>query len=246
MFSWSLIVASFLSGVLTILAPCVLPLLPVIVGGTAGSNDKRRPFVVTISLALSIVVFTLLLKASTLFIAVPNSFWAYVSGGIVTVFGISMLWPELWNKAMLATGLESRSQQAFSSASQGGGLKSMILLGAALGPVFSSCSPTYFLILATVLPVSFFAGTVYLLVYALGLAVLLGFIAYFGQRIVVKLKWAANPNGFFRRVLGALLIVVGILILSGYDKTIEALILDAGYGVTDFEEQLIENINQAS
>lgn len=242
MLSWSLIVASFLSGVLTILAPCVLPLLPVIIGGSAGSNDKRRPFVITISLALSIVVFTLLLKASTLFISVPNSFWAYVSSTIILVFGISMLWPELWNKLMIATGLESRSQQAFTSASGSGGLKSMILLGAALGPVFSSCSPTYFLILATVLPVSFVSGTIYLLVYALGLAVLLGAIAYFGQRLVVKLKWAANPNGWFRRGLGLLLVVVGIMIMTGFDKVIETKILDAGFGITDFEERFIEDI----
>ncbi len=52
-----------------------------------------------------------------------------------------------------------------------------IATGAALGPVFSTCSPTYSLLLATVFPVSFVAGIGYTLIYAIGLSLMLTIIA---------------------------------------------------------------------
>ena len=82
----TLIFSSFVAGMLTILAPCILTLLPVIIGSTASSKDPSKPFIVTASLGVSIVIFTLLLKASTIFISVPPYFWNYLSGGIVLLF----------------------------------------------------------------------------------------------------------------------------------------------------------------
>ena len=75
----SLAFVSFIAGVLTILAPCVLPVLPVILAGSVGEKGKWYPYIVTLSLALSIVLFTILLKASTLLIDVPPEFWKYLS-----------------------------------------------------------------------------------------------------------------------------------------------------------------------
>ena len=73
---FSLAFVSFIAGILTILAPCVLPVLPVILAGSLTEKEKWYPYLVTLSLALSIVVFTVLLKASTAFIDIPSSFWS--------------------------------------------------------------------------------------------------------------------------------------------------------------------------
>ncbi len=75
----TLLVSSFFAGVLTILAPCVLPVLPVVLAGSVSERQKWYPYLVTLSLAGSIVLFTILLKASTLFIDIPSSFWKYLS-----------------------------------------------------------------------------------------------------------------------------------------------------------------------
>lgn len=79
----TLLLASFLAGILTILAPCVLPVLPVVLAGSLGEKQKWYPYLVILSLALSIVLFTLVLKVSTIFIDIPQSFWKYLSGGIL-------------------------------------------------------------------------------------------------------------------------------------------------------------------
>ena len=72
----SLAFVAFIAGILTILAPCVLPVLPVILAGSLTEKEKWYPYLVTLSLALSIVVFTVLLKASTALIDIPSSFWS--------------------------------------------------------------------------------------------------------------------------------------------------------------------------
>lgn len=220
---------SFLAGVLTILAPCVLPVLPVIIGGSLVDRDRLRPFIVTGSLALSIVLFTLLLKSSTALIAVPPEVWKGISGGIILLFGIFTLFPFVWEKIEITFGFGNRSQSLLSDSHKHGGRWGAVLVGMALGPVFSSCSPTYALILATVLPQSFSVGFVNLVAYALGLSLVLLIVALFGQKAVSRMKWAADPNGRFKKILGGILIFVGLAILFGWDKQTEIFLIEKNY-----------------
>ncbi len=239
-----LLVVSFFAGVLTVLAPCVLPILPVILSGSLGTRSFWRPFTITFSLAGSIILFTLLLKSSTLLIQVHPDVWKNISGGIILFFGIITLLPEIWEHISFRLGLGTKSQTALQHAGQKQGVVGNILLGAALGPVFASCSPTYFFIIATVLPASFATGLLNLIAYGIGLAVILLVIAFFGQRFVAKAKWAADPHGLFRRILGIILIIIGIAIVTGVDKKIEAWLVSEGFGNTPLEDRLLENAKE--
>jgi cytochrome c biogenesis protein CcdA/thiol-disulfide isomerase/thioredoxin len=241
-----LLFTSFLAGVLTVLAPCVLPLLPIIIGGSIGDGHKWRPYVIAGSLTVSVVAFTLLLKASTLFIAVPESILKSISAGIIIFLGLSSVFPSMWTKAMRVIGFQRKSEEALQAAGERTSLWRDILVGSALGPVFSSCSPTYFLILATVLPVSFTKGTVYLSAYALGLALMLLAIGLLGRKLVSKIAFMADPNGLFRRGLGVLFIIAGVLIFFGIDKKISTYILDHGYfDVTKIETRFFQEKNDS-
>ncbi|MBP7062265.1 hypothetical protein KBA84_05715 [Patescibacteria group bacterium] len=60
-----LYLAAFLAGILTILAPCVLPVLPIILGGGLVEGKIKRILIICLSFIVSIVAFTLLLKVST-------------------------------------------------------------------------------------------------------------------------------------------------------------------------------------
>jgi cytochrome c-type biogenesis protein len=221
------LVLSLAAGVLTVAAPCVLPLLPVVVGGAIvqGGDERRarwRPYVIAASLAMSVVVFTLLLKATTALLGVPPQVWQLVSGGIIILLGIDLLVPAVWDRLSTALGLQARSGEFLDRSVSRQSVTGDILTGAALGPVFSSCSPTYALIVAAVLPVSFAEGVVYVAAYAIGLAAMLLLIALLGRGLVRRLGWLANPGGWFRRVL------VGIAVITGFDKQLQTWILDAG------------------
>ena len=217
----SLIVVAFIAGLLTALAPCVLPLLPIIVGGSLAGSDKRRPYVVVGSLMASLFVFTILLKVTTGLLGVPPVTWQIVSGVIVIILGITSLWPHLYDKLSLKLGFYKSSQAFLGSSVRKGGMLSAVLTGVALGPVFSSCSPTYALILATVLPVSISRGLLYVLVYILGLGVVLLAVILLGRKLTSKLGWALNPEGWFKRVVGIIFILVGVAILTGLDRKLE-------------------------
>ena len=224
---------AFAAGILTVAAPCVLPLLPVVVGGAmVRAGDERRarwrPFIIAGSLVISVVLFTLLLKATTALLGIPPQVWQVVSGGIIVLLGIDMVFPSLWDRLSSSLRLQSRSGEMLDRSMRRQSVAGDVLTGAALGPVFSSCSPTYALIVAAVLPVSFAEGVAYIVAYAIGLAGMLLLIALLGRRLVRRLGWLADPNGWFRRTIGILFIVVGVIVITGFDKQLQTWILDAG------------------
>jgi cytochrome c biogenesis protein CcdA len=238
----ALLFTSFLSGILTVLAPCVLPLLPIIIGGSVGSKGKYKPFIIIASLSVSLVLFTILLKASTLLIDIDPSVWKYISGGLVAIFGLIYLFPDVWTNISVKLGFSKNSDQLLEKASEKDGFLGSVLLGAALGPVFASCSPTYSLIIATILPVNFFEGLIYIIVYILGLALVMLAIALLGRRLTKKLTKFADPKSWFKKILGILFLIVGISIITGFDKKVETAILDSGYfDITKTEQLILEN-----
>jgi cytochrome c biogenesis protein CcdA len=266
------LLGAVVAGALTTLAPCVLPLLPVIVGGSvargaqatggvprgvaarstssvasgaatdgggttgppgaapatveaqavaAQRSARRSAVIIAASLGLSIVVFTLVLKASTAFIGIPTSVWEWVSGGILILLGVVSLFPGIWERISGALQLQSRSNSRLAAARKREGAVGEVLTGAALGPVFTSCSPLYGYVIVTVLPADFGAGLLLLIAYVVGLSGTLLLISLLGQRAVRGARWASDPHGWFRRVLGAVFVVVGVLVLTGWMKELE-------------------------
>lgn len=234
------IVLSLFAGVISVLAPCVLPFLPVIVGGSLGAQSRYRPYLISLGLVVSLLAFTLLLKVSTLAIGVDPRFWSIASGVLVIILGIFMLFPDLWTKISVKFGLGNKSHKLLDRAQNtGGGPVSALLTGAALGPVFSSCSPVYAWVIATVLPAQPVAGFVYISAYCIGMAGMLLAISLLGRKLIAKLGWAANPRGWFQRIIAILFILVGVLVATGVDKKVQAWAVGNVPIISDIEHQLI-------
>ena len=242
-----LLIPALIAGMLTILAPCILPLLPIIVGGS-GLNHKSKltPLIITASLATSIIVFTLLLRTGSDLLGLSelsNRTWQRISGGIIILLGLVLIFPQIWDQLSARSGFQAASNRWLGASAQKGGHLAPILMGAALGPVFTSCSPTYAFILFSVLPRSYGEGVFLLSFYALGLAIMLLGIGYLGKRFVDSMKWASNPHGWFRRAIGVLFVVVGLAVATGLEHKLETYLLDLGVydAIADFETKFIEN-----
>lgn len=261
------LVGALLAGVLTTLAPCVLPLLPVIVGGSVAgamaddsagagaaggtgtvtrvrgstrSGALTRALVITGSLGVSILVFTLALKATTALIGIPPQAWQWISGGILIGLGIVGAFPDLWERASARLGLQSRSAMRLGSARRRGGISGQVLTGAALGPVFTSCSPLYGYVIVTVLPAEPARGLVLLGAYIVGLCATLLVIALAGQRVVARFGWAADSHGWFRRGLGVVFILIGVLVATGWMRSIETwLVVNSPIAPWNLDSQFI-------
>ena len=222
-----LLFGAFIAGMLTVLAPCVLPLLPIIIGGAVSGDtrNRKRPLVIAVSFAVSLFIFTLLLKATTLLINIPPHAITYFSGVVIVALGFVTLFPTLYARLINRLGIEQRAQKALGKGyNDKRALIGPIITGAALGPVFSSCSPVYAYILATVLPGNFAQAMIYIVFYIAGLSLVLLAIGYYGQRFVGKIKFASNPKGLFQRIIAILFIVVGLMIFTGYDKKFQTYI----------------------
>ncbi|MCF7865270.1 MAG: redoxin domain-containing protein [Candidatus Pacebacteria bacterium] len=252
-----LLLVSFLAGVLTILAPCTLPLLPVMIGSSvaraqdAAQNEddiKKRKrlaffkaFRIASSLAASVILFTLLLKFSSALINIPAFTWTLISGSIIIIFGLISIFPTLWEKVPGVASLNTSSNKMLGVGYKKKGILGDIIIGASLGPVFSTCSPTYFIILATVLPQSFWLGFAYLIAYAIGLGGMIMLVSVLGQKLVDKLGGLSDAKGMFKKVLGVVFVLLGIAILTGVDKVVERNLLESGiFDITKVERSLLE------
>ena len=213
-----LLFQSFVAGILTVLAPCVFTLLPIIIGSAVTGSSKAKPFVVIGSLIASILFFTFILKVLSNFANIDPNLLSYFSAAIVIFFGLISLFPNFWQEISYKIGFSNKSEEMLSQSKQKEGVVGWVLVGASLGPVFTSCSPTYVLIISTVLRSNAFVGLINILIYCLGLGIILLGISVLGRQFVTKLKFLANPNGIFKKVIGILFILVGISILTGFDK----------------------------
>lgn len=224
-----LLLGAIVAGALTTLAPCVLPMLPVIVGGSLGPStraSRRRAYVITASLGASIAVFTLILKASTSLIGVPTEVWQWISGGLLIGLGIVSVFPGIWEQISARLSLQGRTTGGLVAARSKTGFTGAVLTGAALGPVFTSCSPMYGYVVVTVLPAEIGRGLLLLAGYIVGLCGTLLLVALLGQRVIGNARWAVDPHGWFRRGLGVVFILVGLVILTGLDRDIQTWILE--------------------
>lgn len=236
---------SFIAGVLTVLAPCVLPLLPVIIGSSVSdTRSKLKPYIITLSLTVSVILFTLILKVATIFIDIPPTFWQYLSGGILIIFGLITLFPTHWEKLSIKfnLALSRKSNKILAEGVKKENFLGDIIIGASLGPVFSSCSPTYFVILATVLPQSFAKGLIDLIAYSIGLSLSLLLISKLGQKLVGRLEGVSNPEGWFKKTLGIIFLLVGLFVATGYDKVTQSYLIEKNiFDVTKIEENFLLN-----
>lgn len=238
---------SLLAGLLSVLAPCVIGILPIIVGRSIETSTEKngqyaKLWRVICGLGSSVLFFSVLLKATTLLIDVPLLFWQLLSGGIIVLFGITALFPTMWERLAMYLKVPTFAQKSQQNALRTKGKWGDILLGASLGPIFTACSPTYLLILAVILPTSPIEGLFYLICFIIGLLIGITGVVILGNSLLKKIGWAINPYGMFKKVIGVLCIVVGIIIILGIDKNIQTYFVENGY--FDWQLNLEESFNQ--
>ena len=84
----TLVLTSFFAGILTILTPCTLPLLPIVLGGSLNNKSQNRPLIIVGFLSLSIFIFTLILKTGINAVTVDDTFVRILSGVIIVFLNI--------------------------------------------------------------------------------------------------------------------------------------------------------------
>ena len=190
------------AGLASVLSPCVLPVVPVIMAG-AEREDRLRPLIVVLGLMLSFMamgavssLFGSLLVGRTRTIEV-------VGAAIITLLGLMVLFD---------VSVFKRLTRLSNIQVKGEGRLSGLVLGMALGVVWVPCIGPFLSSILTLVGTSgkLLHGIVLLGFYALGLAVPMLAVAYSSQIIQRKLRAVAQHEAAFRYVTGSILVVFGL------------------------------------
>jgi cytochrome c biogenesis protein CcdA len=214
---------SLAAGALTTLSPCVFPLLPVILGG-AVQRHRAAPVAMGVGMALTFTVIGLLVGGLGGAVALAADDVRRVGAWLLIVFGVVMLVPVLERRfSALMTPLAS-SANAASARLDGEALVSAFALGGLLGLVWSPCAgPLLGSTLALVATAGGAArGALLLGLFGVGAALPLVAAAYASRAGFGRMRtWVLAHAGAAKRALGGLLLLVGVLILTGGDHAIE-------------------------
>ncbi len=216
---------AFLAGGLSILSPCVLPLLPVVLGA-ASAKGRAGPLLLAAGLVLSFVTIGLFVSLIGFSVGLDGNFFRAVSAMMLIAAGLLLAVPILQRQFAVAAGpVGNWLDQRLGSGARLG----QFGLGLLLGAVWSPCvGPT--LGAASVLAAqghNLGQVTATMLSFGLGVAVPLVVLGLASREMMLAWRWRLlSTSSTLKSVLGLLLLASGLLILSGQDKQVEAKLVD--------------------
>src|SRR3989338_4471817 len=191
-----LVLFAFLAGVITILSPCILPILPIVLSGSL-TGDAKRPFGVIVGFIASFTFFTLFLAS------------------IVKATGVS---------ADLFTTLANRQSSTTQRTGFSGGIFLGISLGIVwapcVGPILASI-----ITLAIVSKVNFETFLI-TLAYSVGTAIPMLAVIWGGRSLLQKHPWLLRNSAKIQKIFGIFMIVTALVIFTNTDRKFQAFILE--------------------
>ena len=214
------IALAFAAGVLTAAAPCILPLLPVLLGASIGQQDRRRPLFLVAGFILTFSGFAILFGAFSTVLGLSHTL-RKVSVILLGSFGILLLWPQPyeWLMARL-NGLLSFADGVVSRAGSGnaGGL----VIGLALGVLWTPCAGPVLGSILTLIATSESVprAALLLVTYAVGAGIPILLIAYGGQYATTQVRKLAPYTPALQRTFGVAVLLVALAFYTQYDSIV--------------------------
>ena len=224
---------ALLAGVATIASPCVLPVMPILLGSAAGSagagngnggTRNTRPLYIIAGFIITFASFAMLLGAVSSAVHAAQEALRNTAIALLAISGLLRLWPRPydWLVARLGQALPGMGSGAGGGPRDGnaGGF----VLGMSLGAVWTPCAgPVLASILALVVRSQDLGWSALLVtLYAIGAAIPMLGILYGGQYATAKVRFVARHAGRLQQVFGVLVIATAAAIYLQYDILIYA------------------------
>jgi cytochrome c biogenesis protein CcdA len=256
---------AFLGGIVTVLSPCILPLLPVVLSGSLGGDGgvgRARPLGIITGFVASFCLFTLTLAALVGRLGLSPDLLRGAAAATIVACGAVLAVPALKGRFMVAAsrlasrfavrpaGAAARPGTGPGDASggrppgrSGGGYPAGLLVGASLGLVWTPCvGPIMASVITLALTSSVDVGAaVITAAYALGTAVPLLLIMLGGRGLLARVPFLTRHPEGVQRFFGVLMVVTAVSIMAGWDRSLQNALLAAfpryGSGLTAIERQ---------
>jgi cytochrome c biogenesis protein CcdA/thiol-disulfide isomerase/thioredoxin len=212
---------AFLAGMATILAPCIWPVLPIVLSSAVG-HDHRRPLGITLGIMISFATFTLAASALVKIFHLDPNILRIMAVVIIAFLGLVMVFPRWYSKFEIVITKLSHTT--------GGRLKREgqdfwpgFITGLALGILWTPCTGPILATIAVLAATGRINLNVVLvtMAYVLGSGVPLFAFAYGGQKFVSKLRGVAKYTGKIQRAFGVVMILAAFAIYTNFDQTLQ-------------------------
>ncbi|MGE8128521.1 cytochrome c biogenesis CcdA family protein [Methylobacterium sp. NPDC080182] len=220
---------AFLAGILSVLSPCVLPLLPLVLGAAA-SEHRFGPAALAAGLALSFVVIGLFVATVGFAIGLDAGTFRTGAAIMLILIGLVLMVPAAQTRLAVAAGPMSNWTESRFGGFSTTGLLGQFGVGVLLGAVWSPCvGPTLgaaSLLASQGRDLGIVALT--MLLFGLGAALPLLLLGTLSREVLMR--WRDRMMGLgkgLKAALGLILVATGLMIATGYDKTAETALVNA-------------------
>jgi cytochrome c-type biogenesis protein len=219
---------ALMAGVLSVLSPCVLPLLPLVLGAAA-SEGRFGPAILAAGMTLSFVAIGMFVALVGFAIGLDQGFFRFLAALMLLAVGAVLVMPLLQGKLAVAAGpmsgwVDSRFGK-FNAGGNGGQFATGVLLGAVwspcVGPTLGAAS------LLAAQGEDLLQVTATMTFFGIGAALPLLLLGTLSREMLMRWRSRMLATGqTLKTVLGLLLITAGTLILTGLDKALEATLVE--------------------
>ena len=220
---------ALLAGLLSVLSPCVLPLLPIVLGAAA-SEARAGPLALAAGVALSFTAIGLFVATIGFSIGLDGDAFRAAAALLMIGAGVVLAAPKLQARLAAAGGPFSNWADQRIGAVPSRGLAGQFAIGVLLGAVWSPCvGPT--LGAASVLAAqgsSLGRVALAMLAFGLGAAAPLVGLGLMSRQATARWRGALIAGGKNAKIaLGVLLVALGVMIVSGFDRKVETTLVDS-------------------
>ena len=217
---------ALIAGILSTLSPCVLPLVPIVIGAALGEH-RFGPVALAAGLALSFVVIGLFVATIGFAAGLDQELFRSVGATFLIIVGGLLLIPRLQAQlASVAGPVGNWAQEKFGGSEAGGQFGIGLLLGAVWSPCVGPTLGAASLLAAQGQNLAQVAFT--MICFGLGVAVPLVIIGTMSRELLMRWRGKMLSSGStVKSMLGGLFVLTGVMIISGQDKFLEAALVDA-------------------
>ncbi|WP_422775789.1 cytochrome c biogenesis protein DipZ [Pseudomonas mediterranea] len=236
-----MLLIAFLGGILTILSPCILPVVPFLF-----ARANRTPGSMLLTLGGMVLTFALvssLAVVSSDWVLRASSVGRQVALEVMVLFALSLIFSRVGT--WLARPLVNLGNRVDAGAGRLGGPVASVLIGVATGLLWAPCAgPILGVILTGAMLQGASAGTsLLLLAYGLGSALSLGTLIFAGRGVVARLKLSLPMTTWLRRGSGVVVLLAAVAIGTGADDRLLA--STSSQGAASLEQRVLEKVPQA-
>lgn len=239
-------ILAFIEGLVLIISPCILPVLPIILSGSIGGG-KERPLGIILGF---ITIFVLLILFSHQLVVISGidlNILRKISFVLLVLLGIIIFSNYLTEKFDLLTQRLANVGSSWKIFNQkNNGFISGILFGSLIGIIWTPCAGPILaaIILQAALQKTNFSSFITALCFGIGVAIPMLVITIFGRQVITKLSFIREHPVFLRKVLGCI-IVAGATYMYFGPSIITAFITNANASTQNFRKNmLINNLNK--